>query len=112
MTDHRHTSDQATRPAGVGTMCGHDACGSTRAGHEVLAVQRRVAQAAPRAWRDAIVTATSPDGWVALALVEDDTVVTAWHHERLGLSAGEPVALHRSAGLLAVGAERVSVFVR
>lgn len=100
----------------VGAMCTHAVedrphCGSTGGGHETLPIQLRVAAASPSAWRDALVGDVTPDGWVALHLLDSDEVVPVWHHASV-LRSWDAVAYHPGSGLVALGDERLSVVIR
>lgn len=82
-------------------------------GHAVGFMQRRIADASPRHWRDGIVESVSVDGWVRVRTLIDDESVSIWNHAHLGstVATGSPVALHALYNVLAVGAERVNVIV-
>jgi hypothetical protein len=88
-------------------MCA-DGCSSTRAGHDVLAVQEVVAAASPSAYRDAIVTAVD-EGRIDLVEFATGSLLRLWHHAPVALTIGEPVAYHPVAGVLATGTLRLSV---
>ena len=68
----------------------------------VLAIQRCMAQAAPRSWRDGIVVAFA-DGTLELALLDGATVRLHVVGSAPALTAGEPVAWHPVAEILSVG---------
>ena len=91
-------------------MCGASLCASGRAGHSVLPIQDRVASASPSAWRDARVVA-SEAGTVTFTLLDGETH-TVWNHDDLGLSAGEPLAWHPVAGLIAADGQYRSALRR
>ena len=76
-------------------------------------IQQRVSAATPSKWRDAIVTAVTHTGWVAITTLDDHATVWVWNHADLGSSAsvGDPVALHGVYHVLAIGAERVNVLL-
>lgn len=67
----------------------------------ILAIQRAMACAAPSGWRDAIVVATAP-GMIELVTLDGATLRLA---SFAPVVAGEPVALHPVAEVLAVGEE-------
>ncbi len=85
-------------------MCAETCSGP---GHRVHPIQATVAAAAPSSWRDALVT-PSADGDVVVATLEGATV-RLWHHLPLDLVAGEPVAYHPVAGVLAARGAVLSV---
>lgn len=89
-------------------MCHSAICASGRAGHSVLGIQERVASASPSAWRDAIVVGAT-DGTLELVLVDDGESRAFWNHDHLALLAGEPVAWHPVAGVIAAGGHLRSV---
>lgn len=66
---------------------------------DVLPIQEVVATASPTAWRDGIVVAQG-DALVTVALLDGGTRTLA---TRAAPGAGEPVAVHPVAELLAVG---------
>lgn len=75
----------------------------------VLAIQRCMAQASPRSWRDGIVVHLA-DGTLELALLDGSTAlgpVVRLHviGSDLALRAGEPVAWHPVAEILSAGQE-------
>jgi len=82
-------------------------------GHAVGFMQRRIADASPRHWRDGIVESVSTEGWVRVRTLIDDESVSVWNHAHLGstVETGSPVALHALYNVLAVGADRVNVVV-
>ena len=82
-------------------------------GHAVGFMQRRIADASPRQWRDGIVESVSADGWVRVRTVSDDESVAIWNHAHLGsvVEVGSPVALHALYNVLAVGNDRLNVVV-
>jgi hypothetical protein len=69
---------------------------------EVLPIQHAVANASPSAWRDAIVTAIGPQHIELSSL--DGQSVFLW--SSAPVLAGEPVAYHPVAELLAAGSIR------
>jgi hypothetical protein len=89
-------------------MCATTACSCTRAGHETLPIQTRVASASPTGWLDAVVTEVAAGGWIEARLVADDHAVALWHHEAV-FALHEPIAVHAGAGLAHVGGRAVSV---
>ena len=68
----------------------------------VLAIQRCMAQASPRSWRDGIVV-DAVDGSLELALLDGTTVQLHVIGAELELSAGEPVAWHPVAEIPSAG---------
>lgn len=87
-------------------------CGRTRAGHAVHPMQARIAAATPGGWVDALVVSTTADGWITAVTVEGDRLLRAWAHEAPAVAAGEPVAVHELAELLAAGGRRASIVLR
>ncbi|MCU1406692.1 MAG: hypothetical protein JWQ43_2995 [Glaciihabitans sp.] len=87
-------------------------CEGHGAGHAMLTLQERVTAATPSKWRDAVVRSVSSDGWIALDLLDGESVWT-WHHATLSdvLVAGSPVALHSLYHTLAIGHQRLNVLV-
>jgi hypothetical protein len=67
----------------------------------ILAIQRVVACASPSGWRDALVLSAT-DGIAQLATLEGDLVQVSTDAP---LAAGDPVAYHPVAEVLALGAE-------
>lgn len=74
-----------------------------KATQDVLPMQRAVATAWPSAWIDGLVTGMDLGGLTLLTL--DGTVVAL--DTRALLGAGEPVAFHPVAEVIAVGGELV-----
>jgi len=69
---------------------------------EVSAIQRCMAVANPRAWRDAVV-AEAADTWVGLAFLDGTSEVLRVVGLQVDLAVGEPVAYHPVAEILAAG---------
>lgn len=67
---------------------------------DVLPIQRAVATATPRTWRDGLVTASAP-GTLTVTLLDGATWTLA---TRAAVTVGEPVAVHAVAELVAAGA--------
>lgn len=88
-----------------GMMCIHD-----RSGHQLGAIQLRLATATPSGWTDALVTEIAADGWITLATL-DSGDVRVWNHADLtdSLVVGEPVALHERYSVLVAGDLRINV---
>ncbi|AYF98386.1 nuclease [Protaetiibacter intestinalis] len=86
-------------------MCG-EACSG--AGHRVHPIQATVAASAPGKWVDALASA---DEHVLDLVTLDGTAVRLWHHLPLHLDAGEPVAYHPVAGVVAVRGAALNVRV-
>lgn len=109
MTQHHPTLRMTTLPA-----CSRvETCSGSAPGHALPLIQQRVSAATPSKWRDAIVTAVTGTGWIALTALEDHARIWVWNHADLGSAAGigDPVALHDVYHVLAIGAERVNVLV-
>jgi hypothetical protein len=102
----------AVRPS-RGRQCNGEDCTEFAPGHAIPLIQERVAAATPSKWRDAIVTAVLPNGWLVLTAVDDGSLLRVWHHADLGsiVRPGEPVALHRVYNVLAVGSARFNTLV-
>lgn len=75
-----------------------------QSGHGLDTMRRRLVAATPRRWVDAIVVGSRRDGSLTIVTLDGDPI-DAWHHEDLSptLTAGEPVAVHASYGVLAAG---------
>ena len=104
---HDSTHETATR-AGSAVMCV-----PFETGYELHPIQRQAALATRSRWRDAIVTAVTPDGWIELLDLDTDAVRRVWHYADLSASvtSGEPVTLNAHYGVLAIGATCLSVRV-
>ena len=113
MSTHQPHAAAESRPGlamGMrGCLEGTD-CSSLRPGHELHPMQERLSRIAASRWLDAIVVATSADGFVDL-LDLDGATRRVWHHGALGerLAIGDPVALHDVYDVLAHGLDRYSV---
>ena len=88
-----------------GMMCVHD-----RAGHQLGAIQWRLATATPSGWVDGIVSAVDVDGWVTVATL-DGATERVWNHADLTttLRVGEPVSVHDRYAVLVAGELRLNV---
>lgn len=96
----------------VATCHGELGCAMSDAGHDLHALQRVVAAATPSSWLDAVVGEATADGWVTLYAADDGRVVRVWHHRPLAeLAEGEPVALHATYHVLALGRRWWNVLV-
>jgi hypothetical protein len=86
-------------------------CSSDRPGHRLHLMQQRLAATTASKWVDVIVVGLDADGFATLAELGTDTAHRVWHHDSLegALNIGEPVALHIVYGVLARGADRISV---
>ncbi len=94
------------------TCPGELGCAMSDPGHDLHPLQRLVAAATPSAWVDAFVADTGDDGWVTLRAADDGRAVRVWHHGSLaGLVEGEPVALHPTYHVLALGLRWVNVLL-
>lgn len=95
------------------TTChGELGCAMSSAGHGLHPLQRVVATATPSSWVDAFVGQVGQDGWATLHAADDDRVLRVWHHEPFaGLTVGEPVALHATYHVLALGRRWLNVLV-
>jgi hypothetical protein len=93
------------------TCAGELGCAMADAGHDLHRMQRVVAAATPSSWVDAFVGEVGADGWVTLHAADDELTFRVWHHDALALAAGEPVALHVTYHVLAVGRHWVNVLV-
>lgn len=89
-----------------GMMCVHD-----RPGHNLGAIQLRLATVAASGWVDAVVRSVGDDGWLELERWTDGSSITAWHHTPLEgrLVPGSIVAVHDRYAVLASGTERLNV---
>lgn len=87
-----------------------EACASDRPGHGLHPMQDRLSRIASSRWVDAVVAASSTDGFVELLDLDGD-VHRVWHHGALTgrIAVGDPVALHGVYGVLARGDDRFSV---
>lgn len=88
-----------------GEMCVHD-----RSGHQLSAIQWRLATATPSGWVDALVTAVESDGWITVATLAGERV-RVWNHANRtdSLHVGEPVSVHARYDVLVAGDTRVNV---
>ena len=93
------------------TCPGELGCAMSSPGHDLHPLQRVVAAATPSSWVDAFVGEVTPDGWATLYAADDGRALRVWHHEALTVPAGEPVALHATYHVLAVGTHWVNVLV-
>ena len=88
-----------------GEMCVHD-----RSGHQLSAIQWRLATATPSGWVDALVTAVDGDGWIALATLDGERLRVWNHADRTGtLTAGDPVSVHNRYDVVVAGTVRFNV---
>ncbi|HEU5222551.1 MAG TPA: hypothetical protein VFU07_02590 [Candidatus Lumbricidophila sp.] len=112
-TRDQHTAAQHLLGASMGMRgCeSHVDCASNRPGHGLHAMQERLASVAASKWDDVIVSAVDADGFIEVVSPFSSEATRVWHHEPLigRVAVGEPVALHSVYGVLAVGAERLSV---
>jgi hypothetical protein len=92
------------------TCPGDLGCAMSAAGHDLHPMQRVAATATPSSWVDAFVGQVA-GGWATLQAADDERVFRVWHHEQLSLTAGEPVALHATYHVLAVGRQWLNVLV-
>ena len=88
-------------------------CSWIGAGHAMAFAQDEIASADERGWRDTVVDAVTPGGWLALTTVDSAERMTAWNHSDLisTLSPGDPVAINVESHVLAVGDFRFNVLV-
>jgi hypothetical protein len=94
------------------TCPGELGCAMVGPGHDMHPLQRAVASATPSSWVDGFVGEVTADGWVTLWSLDDERVFRLWHHEPLaGVAEGEPVALHPTYHVLALGGRWVNVLV-
>lgn len=108
MTNAHDTTQEDPTRANSAVMCE-----PFETGYELHPIQRRAALVTRSRWRDAIVTAVRPDGWVELLDIDVDAATRVWHYADLtaSIAPGEPVALNAHYGVLAVGATCLSVRV-
>lgn len=92
------------------TCPGELGCAMSAPGHDLHPLQRVVATATPSSWVDAFVGEAAA-GWVTLHAADDGRAFRVWHHDELALSAGEPVALHVTYHVLALGRRWLNVLV-
>lgn len=92
------------------TCPGELGCAMSAPGHDLHPLQRVVAAATPSSWVDAFVGEVA-GGWVTLHTADGERVVRVWHHQELALTAGEPVALHVTYHVLALGRRWLNVLV-
>ena len=107
---HAATQSHTGRVMGMRGCEAHTECSSERPGHGVGRIQARLAEATPSKWVDAIVVAADAEGFVTIAALDGD-LRRLWHHAPADavLEVGAPVAWHSVYGVLAHGAERLSV---
>ena len=109
---HDSTQEDPTR-ANSAVRCAAVMCAPFETGYELHPIQQRAALATRSRWRDAIVTAVSPDGWVELLDLATDVPARVWHYADLTavVTPGEPVSLNARYGVLAIGRTCLSVRV-
>lgn len=92
-------------------MCGVGGeCTAAAAGHALPLIQARLAAATPRGWADALVERVDVGaGEIDVRLLADGAQVRLWLAAAPSLAPGEPVALHRTYGVLSAGGRRRSV---
>jgi hypothetical protein len=80
-------------------------------GHTLSLMRRRLAQATPSKWIDALVVGIGTDGTVDVTTLDDGTSLRLSHHTRtdIVLQVGEPVAVHSVYGVLAAGTTWLNV---
>lgn len=90
--------------------CG-EMCGSGAPGHEVTAIQARLASATPSKWRDALVLSVSAGGWIELSFVDSGDTEIVWTHAdlRRSLPVGSPIAVHDVYDIVHVGSATHSI---
>lgn len=89
------------------TMCSH-----ALPGHAAYAMQFRIASATPRAWVDAVVESVRADGWVRARDLLGTEALEIWRHDGFeALAVGDPIAVHRHAGLVAVAGTTTSALI-
>lgn len=87
-------------------------CSHAIPGHAAYAMQHRIASATPRAWVDVVVEQVRPDGWARLRTLAGAEIIEIWRHDGFaGLASGEPLAVHRHAGLVAVAGTTTSAVI-
>lgn len=94
------------------TCAGELGCAMSEPGHDLHPLQRMVASATSSSWVDAFVGGAADDGWVTVYSADDERAFRVWHHQPLvGLTEGEPVALHPTYHVLALGRRWVNVLL-
>ena len=83
------------------------------AGHSLAFAQDHIALADRRGWRDAVVHAVTPGGWISLTIVDDDSHALLWTHSDVAstLVVGEPAALNLKHHVLVAGPSIFNVLV-
>jgi len=101
-----HSSTDRSEHAGSGAMCT-----GFEAGYALHPIQRIAAIATASQWRDAFVTAVTPDGLIAIVDLESGAESVLWHFADLtdSLVVGEPVSFHPEYNVLAAGRRYLSV---
>jgi hypothetical protein len=89
-------------------------CQSYANGHNMHFIHARHVGETPWGWRDGVVDALLPYGWVQIVYVDQPAVVKVWHHQPLrGLvRRGDPVRLNENWWALGGPFGWVNVLVR
>lgn len=108
MNQRRTIAAPATHTCFLGSDCSW-----IGAGHAMAFAQDEIASDDESGWRDSVIDAVSPGGWLSLTAVETHDHLLVWNHSDLvsALSPGDPVAINVDRHVLAVGQFRFNVLV-
>lgn len=93
-------------------MCDHgDVCSSFAPGHALHLIQARLAAATTAGWTDALVAAVDRAAGTVAVTTLDGAALTLWNAggAALEVEPGQPVAVHTTWDVLAVGSLRYNV---
>jgi len=93
-------------------MCDHgDVCSSFAPGHALHLIQARLAAATTAGWTDALVSGVDRTAGVVQVTTLGGETLALWNAggAALEVEPGQPVAVHTSWDVLAIGAQRYNV---
>ena len=96
----------------VACMCDHgDVCSSFAPCHALHLIQARLAAATTAGWADALVTAVDRDARIVSVATLDGETLSLWNAggAALEVEPGQPVAVHTTWDVLAIGALRYNI---
>lgn len=110
-TPRIHHSPLPVREAAA-CMCEHgDVCSSFAPGHALHLIQARLAAATRTGWADALVSVADRASGVIRVTTLDGETLSLWNAggAALEVEPGQPVAVHTTWDVLAIGALRYNV---